>query len=446
MRRMILTHSLAQVRLEFTVKMKVPASITKANSEVVRQSAERLSTALMEVVNRLALSSHSPNEVARRLKVHRTITSRLLSALRMSDPLAIVANIPGRQGLTSILQASEPIAGREAVGEARNALDEFENLIENNLGGREVLDIALGAWLPEMREKQELSSRQQIYRGYCGIAGASADVTIGAGIRFANEDGEHADLAMIFGLVGLRRLSPGRAIPIGSLGMIPGVRTPTGAYIEELPVRSEAGGLPTLDQFCSSPLPALREIRLGNYRQFVLPGEEVGNRSKVNIFTALVVRKIGPLHRPEGTATRRTGGTHVIEVPTRIMQMDMYVTEDHAPLRNPQLLIHRTGQRGAVDPNDPMREIDRQESFESIQHLGRGPERFGSLEVARYPEILRYVCTQVGLDSTRLVGHRCRVQFPLPNVQYSLGYEMPTRAEAGLAAAMNGLSSVELRG
>lgn len=424
----------------------MPTSNNKPSAEGVRRSAERVSNALQQVVNQIPISSRTPNDVARKLKVHRTLASRLLAALRMSDPLAVVANIPGKQGLGAILQAAESFAGPESVGEARIALDEFEHLVENGLGGREVLDVALGAWLPEMREKQELSCKQLVYRGHCGLAGASADATIGTGIRFPSADGEHADLAMIFGLVGLRRLSPGRAIPIGSLGMIPGVRTPTGAYIEELPVHQGRGGLPTLDEFCSSPVPPLREVRLGNYRQFVLPGEEIGNRSKVNIFTALVVRCIGPLYRPDDSPGRRTGGTHVVEVPSKLMQMDLLVPEEQTPLRNPQILVHRTGQRGAVDPNDPLREIDRQDSFETIQHLGRGPERFGSMEVAHYRDIVRYVCGQLGLDAGRLVGHRCRVQYPLPYVQYSMGYELPTRSEAGLVSTLGGLSGAGVCG
>lgn len=407
------------------------ATVSKqAGTEGVRHSAQRVNAALRNVVTRIPPPSQSPKDLAKQLKVHRTLASRLLGALRMSDPLAVIANIPGKQGLDAILQAAEPIVGPEPVDEARSALEEFDQLVEHGLGGRDVLDVALGTWLPDMREKHEFSCKQLIYRGLCGLAGASAEVTVGAGIRFPSADGEHADLAMIFGLVGLRRLSPGRSIPIGSLGMIPGVRSPAGAYIEVLPGLCDAGGPPVLEPFSSSPLPPIREVRLGNYRQFLLPGEEIGNRSKVNIFTALVVRNIGPMYRPEGAPPRRTGGTHVVEVPTKTMLMDLFVDEAYMPLRSPQVLIHRTGQRGAVDPNDPLREIDRMECNETIQKLGRGPERFGSLEVAGYPEIVRFVCEQLGLDARTLVGHRCRVQYPLPYVQYSMGYELPTRSEA----------------
>ncbi|MBL8879707.1 MAG: hypothetical protein JNG88_11360 [Phycisphaerales bacterium] len=379
-------------------------------------------------MNRLPPPRSSPKDLARKLKVHRTLASRLLGALRLSDPLAVIATIPGKQGLDAILQAAEPIVGAGPVGEARIALEEFDTIVEHGLGGREVLDVALGAWLPEMREKQELSCKQLIYRGMCGLSGASAEVTIGTGIRFANADGEHADLAMLFGLVGLRRLSPGRRIPLGSIGMIPGVRAPSGAYIEHLPPLADPGP-PILRQFSTTPLPEIGEIRLGNYRQFMLPGEEIGNTSIVNIFTAIVVRKIGPLYRDEGSPPRRTGGTHVVEVPTRAMIMDLLVDESETPLRNPQVLVHRTGQRGAVDPNDPLREIDRVDCHETIQSLGRGPERFGTLEAALYPEMIRYVCEQLGLDCNRLVGQRCRVQYPLQHVQYSMGYELPTRSE-----------------
>jgi hypothetical protein len=408
----------------------MPVISELSSAQGIRQSAERVNAALHEVVNQLPIRIKSPKDLARRLKVHRTLASRLLGALRMSDPLAVVTNIPGKQGLDTILRAAEAIIGSEPVGEARMALDEFETLVEHGLGGREVLDIALGAWLPETREKHELSCKQQIYRGLSGLAGACADVTIDAGIRYPSEDGEHANLVMVYGLIGLRRLSPGRDIPIGTLGMIPGVATPSGAVIQNLPGSSDPDGPPIIAEFSSSPLPPIREIRLGNYRQYLLPGEEIGNRSKVDIFTGLVVHNIAPLYRSTLAPPRRTGAAHMVEVPTKTILMDFFVEEQAAPLNNWQITVHRTGQRGGVDPNDPIREIDRMECTESIQLLGRGTERFGALEVARYPEIIRYVCDKLGLNSSQLIGHRCRVQYPLPHVQYSMGFELQTCDEA----------------
>jgi hypothetical protein len=199
--------------------------------------------------------------------------------------------------------------------------------------------------------------------------------------------------------------------------------------IQNLPGSTDPNGPPIIAEFCSTPLPPVRELRLGNYRQYVLPGEEIGNRSKVDIFTGLVLHNIAPLYRGPVDPPRRTGGAHLVEVPTKTMLMDLFVDQATVPLKDPHVLVHRTGQRGGVDPNDPIREIDRVKSGESIQVLGIGPERFGALEVAHYPEIIRYLCDQFGLDSSRLVGHRCRVQYPLPHVQYSMGFELPTRDE-----------------
>src|SRR5262245_44889523 len=119
-------------------------TLSKAGADGIRQSAERVNAALHAVMNRLPLPTRTPVDLSRRLKIHRTLASRLLGALRMSDPLAVIANIPGKQGLDAILQAAEPIVGPEPVGEARLALDEFENIVEHGLGGREVLDVALG--------------------------------------------------------------------------------------------------------------------------------------------------------------------------------------------------------------------------------------------------------------------------------------------------------------
>jgi hypothetical protein len=401
----------------------------KSSARGIRQSAERVNAALHKVVNQIPIPSRTPKDLARRLKIHRTLASRLLGALRMSDPLAVVTNIPGKQGLETILRAAESIVGSESAGEARLALDEFENIVEHGLGGREVLDVAMGAWLPEMREKQELACKQQVYRGLCGLAGASADVTVDMAIRYPSDDGERANLVMVQGLIGLRRLSPGKDIQIGTLGMIPGVTTPSGAVIQNLPGSSEPDGPPIIEEFSSSPLPPIREIRLGNYRQYLLSGEEIGNRSKVDIFTGVVVRNIAPLYRPKSSPPRRTGAAQMIEVPTKTLLMDFFVQEQALPLNSWQLMVHRTGQRGGVDPNDPIREMDRLECTDSIQYLGRGPERFGALEVARYPAIVRYVCDKLDLDSSQLIGHRCRVQYPLPHVQYSMGFELPTRDE-----------------
>jgi hypothetical protein len=402
------------------------------NASGVRQCAERVNTALQDVLNRIPPPNRSPKDLARKLKVHRTLASRLLGALRMSDPLAVVANIPGKQGIAAILDAAESLVGADPVREARTALNEFESLVEHGLGGREVLDVALRAWLPETRDKHDLACRQQVFRGMCGLAGVTADVTIDAAIRYPSEDGEHANIAEIHGLVGLRRLSPGRDIPVGSLGMIPGVKTASGAYIQNLPGRGGPEDRPIIEEFSSARLPAVRELRMGNFRQYFLSGEEIGNRSKVDVFTALVTCHIGPLYREEGSPPRRTGGAHMVEVPTRTLLMDRFVLDDGSAPKDALVLMHRPGMRGAVDPNDPMRDIDRLDCNETIQFLGRGSERFGALEVARYPELIRHVCGQLGLDAGLLLGHRCRVQYPLPHVQYSMGYLMPSREEARL--------------
>ena len=404
-------------------------SVVTASAATVRESAERVSAALEEVVRRLELPSRSPRDLARRLNVHRTLASRLLAALKMSDSLAVVSNLPGRQGLNLILQSAAEIIGPETVDRAQAALHEFESIVENGLGGRDVLEVALGAWLPETRDRFELGCKQQVYRGLCGLVGATADVSIGALIRYPSEDGLNANQILLFGLVGLRRLYPGADIPIGTLGLIPGTRTPTGAVIENLPGSPDPNGAPLIAEFCSPSLPPLREIRLGNYRQYLLPGESIGSNSTVDIFTGLLVRNIGPLCNPPFGPQRRTGGANMVEVPTKSMIMDLFVEERETPLKGVQMFVHRTGQRGGVDPNDPLREIDRVRSNEVVKVLGSGPDRFGMSEVYRYPELIRYVCDRVGLDWSTLVGHRCRVEYPLPHLQYSMGFELPPDPE-----------------
>ena len=83
--------------------------------------------------------------------------------------------------------------------------------------------------------------------------------------------------------------------------------------------------------------------------------------------------------------------------------------------------------------SDRTRDIDHFEVCESIQYLGIGVVRFSSREIGQYVEMVQYVCDKLGWDSSHLRGYRCRVQYPLYNVQYSMSFDLPP-APAGASA------------
>jgi hypothetical protein len=67
--------------------------------------------------------------------------------------------------------------------------------------------------------------------------------------------------------------------------------------------------------------------------------------------------------------------------------------------------------------------MDRRDVLESIQDLGTQISRFRTREVARYPEMVRFICHKLGWDSKRFRGFRCRVDFPVYGYQLAMIFQ-----------------------
>jgi hypothetical protein len=90
--------------------------------------------------------------------------------------------------------------------------------------------------------------------------------------------------------------------------------------------------------------------------------------------------------------------------------------------------MYDTTGRGVANPTDPSRNMDRIDVLESIQDLGTQMERFRTKEVARYVEMVQFVCDELGWDGDRFRGFRCRVDFPVYGTQVSMIFEPPEPA------------------
>lgn len=396
----------------------------------IKRAGQELYDALHAVAEQIPVKSRSPQEYARTLKVHRTLASRLLSAIRTDDPLAAVSKMPRSEGLRMILQGARTTVSDDAINRAHAALSRFEEVVNTELGGWDGFDAAITEWLPDARKRFELANKQLAFKGIANLVGARADVQLDTAIYYPDATGERCDIAIIEGMVNLRRLRPSVRVSIAAHAPSPSAPQPLEFLVENIAANKATDRLPLMRQFCSTPCPEFESVQTGEMVNYVLAGNGIGTNSAVDVFAANLVRGGRPLYRKPSDPPMRPHWAAGVNLPAKTLLMNMLLHEDVWAGNHPQLMIYDMHIRGLAAPGDPSREFDRIDAVEELQSLGKGASRFRAAEVGQHVEMVQHVCDKLGWNSDLLRGYRVRVQYPLMNAQYSIAFdEIPLRPE-----------------
>lgn len=388
------------------------------------RNAEQLRAALADVLDALPLRVQKPAELERTLKLDRSLASRLLRSVRLNDPLASLHRLPGPHGVRLLLKAAAKITeNSELIDRAENALADVERLVVTELGDWKALDVALSGWLPEAREQFELVNRQAAFRAMSNIKGVTADAEIS--ITLIHPDSTKAgwvDRAGITGLCGMRRLRPG-----APMGLLHGSSIAPPPGTERLSLDGQPidplHGAPLLREFCCAPLPQFEVQVKGDIVHYMLEGDGLGVQSTVDLYFADVMRGRYPAARAVSPRPATPGA--VIDIPVKTLIVDVLLHDNVWPDVEPELRMYDTAGRGIANPTDAARDMDRIDVLDSIQSLGTQVSRFRTKDVARYSEMVRFVCDKLGWDSERFRGYRCRVDYPVHGTQVSMIFEPP---------------------
>jgi hypothetical protein len=415
------------------VEAKMTAQPSEAKEEVtpVTGDIKRVGRELYEAMRALTVQiptrSKSPNELARVLKVHRTLASRLLNAIRTDDPLAAVSRMPRSEGLRIFLQAAKSRVSPDTHGRADMALRTFEQVVKEELGGWDGFDAAITEWLPDARARFEIANKQLAFKGVANLMGVRADTQLDTVIYYPDASGQKCDIVLVEGLTNLHRLRPSACVPVASHIPHPHAPQPLECVMGNRDPDDPRSWNPLLKEFCSKPYPELEVVKNGDMVTYVLAGNEIGANAAVDVFAANMVRSGRPLYRAPGEPPTRPHWSVGVNLPTKTLVMNVLLHEDVWP-GDPELLLYDIHIRGLSTPGDPARDLDRLDMMESIQPLGKGAARFRLNEVGRNAEMVQYLCDRLGWDSNRLRGYRVRVQYPLMHVAYCVAFQpLPLR-------------------
>ncbi len=397
---------------------------------VIARTGDGLHTSLSGVLDSLPgpASAPGPQALATRLGIDKVLASRLLKALRATDPLSVVNRAPGPEPLRRVLDAAESLGvDGERIQAARDAVDRFEHLIREEIGDRSSLDSILAAWVPEARREFELRRKQAASKAMSQLKGVYADALY-ASVFLAPSptDPDLLDVVWINGLQGLRRLVPGAAVKFATRRVgqnASGLAGRTPRTLEGEPVEHVDGLL--LPEYCSKPTPALDVHRAGEVVHYTLAGNRFGPGAGVDVVMGEVNRselKRGP--RPKG---RKMYVFAEVSQPARLLHFDAFLHSSIAPAAQPSLFVYDTAFEGIADPNNPERDIDRLDTLEALTPLSRGVDGARTSEIRRYAELLREVCARMDWDPGAFVGSRCRIDYPIYGTQATMTFDEPAQ-------------------
>ncbi len=369
-----------------------------------------------------------PVDLSKALRVNQALAGKILMAVRKHDPLLATHLMPGPEALRTFLRGARTAnIASDVVGAAEEAVGQFDGLLKKDVGGRAELDAIISAWLPEARQRFELSSKQGAFRSMCNIKGVAADLLLHTLITHPSKElAGYYDGCEVQGAVGLRRFRPGVPVQFtsgisGSIGKSD--RGPVWECLDGAPLmQGQEAGL--LRQFCA-PHDTKVEIRSGGARvQYLLVENRLGVSSTVDMFLGCVIRNAVPPQPSEGPSRRRGVGGE-IQMPCRTYVLDALTHKDVWAGCSPALAIYDTATRGICDVNDPDNDIYRLHLEETIQYLGEGIERFRNPDVPRYLELLQSAFDRLGWDPADFRGHRVRVRYPVYGSQFVMAFEGP---------------------
>jgi hypothetical protein len=395
----------------------------------VRPVLDKVRDSLMQVLLEVGGRVPRASSLARDLGIDKTLSARILRALRPPDIASVIYEIPSPEGLRIFLAAacrgglSEPNRDRAAL-----AFREFERLISEFPGGRSGLNAAFSGLSKATRDHTERAAKQAIYKSMSMLLGFSCDVSLATFIiRRSTIDAAFSDTAYVLGKYDVRRVRPSHAITMFGRTLVPAKAddpdTVTGRTLDGRVTDSVNDYL--LTDYCTSPLPPMDVVRTSTAVLNVLPDGIPAVNESVSMVSAQLVRRSS--HLASGAKYPCFEG-FTPRMPSRVLVMDALVEEglfDGPPILGTTL---HSLSGVPLAPGNPAFHLDEVSLQSPVQTLSQGLDQIDCPEIPAYAPMINDAFTRLGWDRSRFIGYRTLVMYPVPVVNLSYWFEKSTLA------------------
>ncbi len=352
--------------------------------------------------------------MARRFNLNKNLTWKISKIVREHDPAAAFPHIPGRGGLTILLdslkKAGAPV---HALSQLHKALAELDQLIEIHAGDRETFEMMIGNLGRSSEGKQHAESQRKLcFRGNSAVWGVQARVQLCVNFIAPSEDPDWVDLAWLSGLVDFRRLRSDAswAIALARKSSDDGTAMSLG-NIEPIDLDSSGkNAAPLLRKFCSEPLPAIHaDLGADALVRYELLEGPIGNTAAatciIGIFGRRFVRRT--------VAPNDTLGEHVARLytPVELLIHDLFVHRDLSYAFSPEAHLYSQLPSQAPFPMGG-RKKGRLPLWEQVHHLGWGTSSVMTPELPQYHGMIGSVFDRLSWNPQDFQVFRFELPYP----------------------------------
>jgi len=394
---------------------------------------DALRGALIELYSSVGADPVTPQDVARRFRVNKTLTWNLSKVMSSNDPIATLPNVPGASAMKSILQALQRHgASAEAVERVRAAAENLDKMIELHIGDRATLELIVDGMGRGREDHLELS-RKLAFRGNSGLWGVQARTRLMTVFLAPNaDDPDRIDMAIVRGYIGLRRLRTDVRWPIFQVrGWGDEKDTMTADRWRALDPASDGGeGLPLLRRFSTVSPTDVEEVRTARGMDYMLAPGPIGNIGAVDCYISDYMRSAAGKYRTDEDTTGEFGAT--ISAPTERLVFDLIVHEDLEFALTPEVRAFS----GVF--------MDRSEEAvpegllpipmpQSVSALPGRPPVVATASVPGYPNIVSFVQERMGWAAESFRGCRLELSYPPLGSTILLRFKLPVAPIASAA-------------
>jgi hypothetical protein len=362
-----------------------------------------------------------PQDLSRRLKLNKNLTWKFARIMIEQDALDAAPMLPGPEGIAIYLRAFESAGVSKALlASLRVAIASFDAMVGRHFGGRADFELALDGIRAGANLEQ---SRRLAFRGAAAVFGVQAAARVTAQIIYPGAGAPAAaDMALVVGLVGLRRLRPIARLPV--------FRSTTAAVAaaESKPLLGGPDGSPAdylIRDFSSFPETEVVRTETGEQLTIELANGPIGRIGEADLFFGSV--RGGSYSTRRAAEGDRAEFLTRVTIPSEFLVSDIFVHRSIAGPESAETAVYGL-LSGNLPPDDAAREvvripIDATPTVHDALPADRFAQCVETAAVPNYPALLRRAFDALALDPAdfRLI----RVALPFPAVPSTLSVRWP---------------------
>ncbi len=387
-----------------------------------RGAFDALRAALIELYAGVGADPGSPQDVARKFGLNKTLTWTVSKVIGSTDPIATLPDVPGPSALKGLLAAMQRRgASAAAVNRVRMAAKTLSDLVELHVGDRATLALVVDGRGPEREDHLELS-RRLAFQGNSGLWGVQAGVRLMTVLMAPNAgDPDRIDMAIVRGYIGFRRLRSDVRWPIFQLrGWGGEPMTRPWQPLESLPDGRD--GLPLLQRFSTIAASELEAVKTPEGIDYMLTPGPIGNSGAIDCFVSDCARSAAGKYRTERDTTGEFGAT--ISAPTKRLIFDLLAHESLDFALTPEVRAFGGVFMERSEEQVPEGKLPIPVP-QNVAPLPGRPPVVATPSVPRYPEIVSFVQERMGWNPADFRGCRLDLSYPPMGSTVLLRFKLP---------------------